>query len=545
MVESAYSHAVGRIQDAFRTRAKQLSNEDDGLREWGAKYLPAYFSKPGCRLHDTLNKELEALRKKRGQKINIIAPRGYAKSTYKFVKALKACCEKSERYIMLISDTAAQAKADLQSVRVELESNEALRRDYPAACTAGSIWNSETLVTGNNVCIEALGTGMKVRGRKFKNFRPTLVIADDPDNDADILSATEREKKWDWVNKALLQVGETGDTSYVFIGTMLHRECIVGHLERDPRFRVIKFQAIEKWPTNMALWKQWERLYLGGRQVTDDHGVVRYESEEAKDFLLEHRDALSEGAQVLWAAKEDLFSLMEMRAVNHQSFASEKQNDPRDPSKCEFPEEWFGEEVWYDRAWLLEELKKPHVTIVCTDPAKGGETKKHDYSPIILLHYFGANEIFVEADMRKIPVIQLCHDLVDIYCTSQVNLMGFEANGFQELIGDQLETIAREKFETMFSDDPQRVETMLAAFLSIIVPIENTGHKNTRISRLGVWFKRRILRFQRGCLSTQILMQQILDHPHSDHDDGPDDLEIGVRLLSQNYVIGSLSENNE
>ncbi len=388
---------------------------------------------------------------------------------------------------------------------------------------------------------------MKVRGRKYKNFRPSLVMADDPDNDEDILSATERIKKWDWVNKALLQVGETNDTSYVFIGTMLHRECIVGHLERDPRFRTIKFQAIQKWPTvvAMALWKKWERLYLGGRQITDPNGVVRYESPEASDFLSENRDALSEGAKVLWPAKEDLFALMEMRAVNHQSFASEKQNDPRDPTKCEFPEEWFGDEVWYDRVWLLEELKKPHVTVVSVDPAKGGETKKHDYSPIVISHYFAGNEIFIECDMRKIPVIQLVHELVDIYCTMQVDIISFEANGFQELIGDQLETVAREKFEMLWpnKEDEGKVEAALAKFMSCVLPIENYGtHKNTRISRLGAWFKRRILRFQRGCPSTQILMQQILDHPHSDHDDGPDDLEMNVRVLSQNYVIGSLSD---
>lgn len=543
---TALTHTLGRLSDSFRTRAKQLSNEDDGLREWGNKYLPAYFSKPGCALHDTLNKELEILRRKRAQRLNIIAPRGYAKSTYKFVKALKAACEKSERYIMLISDTAAQAKADLQSIRVELESNELLKRDYPAACSPGSIWNSETLDTGNDVRIEALGCGMKVRGRKYKNFRPSLVMADDPDNDADILSATERQKKWDWVNKALLQVGETNDTSYVFIGTMLHRECIVGHLANDPRFRTIKFQAIQAWPTNKELWAKWERLYLGGRQVKDETGVIRYESTEAAEFLADNRDALAEGAKVLWAAKEDLFALMEMRAPNHQSFASEKQNDPRDPSKCEFPEDWFGEEIMYEEAWLLEELKKNHITIIINDPSKGGETKKHDFSPIISLHYFAGDEIYIECDMRKIPVIQLCHDLVDIYSTIQVDMLGFEANGFQELIGDQLETIMREKLEAMFPDDDQRVDNILTKFLSTIIPIENNGvHKNTRISRLGVWFKRRKLRFKRGCPSTNLLLQQILDHPHSDHDDGPDALEMGIRLLSQNFVIGSLSETVE
>lgn len=491
-----------------KAMAKQatLTRPKLGLIEWGKKYVPHYFTREFSHAHYTLAAELDRLTTVRAQKVVIIMPRGYAKSTFaSFLKALKSICECSERYILIGSKTEDQASKYLASIKEELESNDLLRQDYPTACVQGKVWNNSRIETGNDVCVEVFGKGTGVRGRKFKQHRPTLIISDDLQESDDVNSPTMRGNDIEWYNRSLMPCGDSG-TNYFLIGNNLHQESIVAKCSINPEYKAIRFSAIEKFPKNMGLWNAWEERFLSCRSEEDKDECLRY--------YTNNKSMMDEGAELLWEAKETLYSLMCMRAsIGHPAFEAEKQNNPRDPSKCEFPEEWFGDERWYN------ELPKgiPRITVGFNDPSKGKSGRKRDYSPIITLHFFPTLRLcYLEADCRKIPVTQLTDSILDWHKLVKYDAFGVEANGFQELIGNELMAKALEK-----------------NILLNVIPIENYGvNKNVRISRLSIWLQRGFFRYKRNCPYTRLLVQYLLEHPFAEHDDPPDALEGGLRILT-------------
>jgi predicted phage terminase large subunit-like protein len=418
------------------------------------------------------------------------------------VAPLKAVCEGTEKYIIILADTSEQAQGYLKTISDELDYNDVIREKYPLACKHGDIWNKDRIETASGVCVEVLGKGKSVRGRKFRQYRPTLIIGDDLQNDDDVLSPTTRQKDMSWFDKALIPCGDT-NTNYFIIGTNLHRESIVNTLTARSDFKCLRYASVMEWPTDGELWNEWEVLYTSGQ--------------DAIAFYNERKAALDEGAVVLWPEKESLLELMILRAnIGHVAFACEKQNDPRDPNKCEFDEEWFSDEVWYDS--LPANLPSGFITVGYCDPAKGGETKRHDYSANILLHYSPDNKCcYVTCDIKRRPVSATIDAIIRLVALYNPLSFGVEANGFQQLIVD---------------------EAIAKAPLLPLEAVANYGvHKNTRISRLSIWFQRKFFRFKRGCKDTKLLMQMLLDHPHSAHDDGPDALEGALRKLTTEYNL--------
>jgi hypothetical protein len=151
--------------------------------------------RPEGGLHLWLCDTLTDLHRQRGFKLSCVAPRGSAKSSWvSWAYVLYVLCHGYERYVMLVSDTATQARLYLANVRHELEENQSLARDHPAAFGHGPVWREERIILRNGCVVEALGTGDKIRGRRHRAERPTLVILDDPQNDEQVASHVQRQK---------------------------------------------------------------------------------------------------------------------------------------------------------------------------------------------------------------------------------------------------------------------------------------------------------------------------------------------------------------
>jgi predicted phage terminase large subunit-like protein len=56
-------------------------------------------------------------------------------------------------------------------------------------------------------------------------------------------------------------------------------------------------------------------------------------------------------------------------------------------------------------------------------------------------------------------------------------------------------------------------------------------NKEVRIRRLGTYLAQRLLRFKNRSPGTALLVQQMMDFPVGDHDDGPDALEMALWLM--------------
>ncbi|MEX0586599.1 MAG: hypothetical protein WD176_08145 [Pirellulales bacterium] len=469
---------------------------------WGRRYLRPHFNKKASAMHDWLGAQLDGLRTARGSKINLIGPRGSAKSTIATLcYVLRAAVERGEPYILIVSDTKAQSQMHLENVKSELSENRLLAQDYPDSTGRGPFWRLSLIQLRNGVVIEAVGTGQRTRGRRYRHYRPTLIVCDDLQNDGHISSAVQRELSRRWFHGTLLKAG-TKDTNIINLATALHREALALELHATAGWTSARFAAVEAWPTNEELWLEWEKIYCDLQ--------TQNAKQLAREFYERNRAELEAGAKVLWPEEEDLYTLMQMRVESgHTAFEREKQGSPVDPELCEWPDSYFAEHIWFER-WPAETVFRT----IALDPSKGSDARRGDYSAFVLLGINAAGLIHVEADLARRPTPQMVADGAALCRRFQPQVFGVEANQFQELLCGELER----------EFGRQGVQHVTPA------AIHNHVNKLMRIRQLGPYLSRRQLRFLAGSASTRLLVNQLRDFPAGAHDDGPDALEMALRL---------------
>lgn len=471
--------------------------------EWDRRFLMRWLKRPDSKMHVWLRSQCDQLAQRRGYKLNVLGPRGGAKSAIGCMAyPLRCAVEGWEPLIWIIMETLGQAETQLAKIKRELTDNAALAAAYPGACGVGPLWRSDRVRLRNGVAIEAYGVGQKLRGRGEGENRPSLIIGDDMQSDAVILSHDRRTKNLSWLNSTVLKAGDKR-TNFIHLATALHRDAIGHTLDRSPGWVSRNFSAIERWPHRLDLWEAWEAIY---------HDLDRDDrSEAARIFYEANRAAMDEGAVLLWPEEEDLYTLMCMRAEGGRTaFEREKQGRPVNSDECEWPAEYFGDEMWFE-----EWPRSLRIKVVSLDPSKGKSDRRGDYSAFVMLGVDQAGTtLYVDADLARRPISLICERAAEVNAEFQPDAFGVEANAFQELLVEPL--------ERAFAATGQ---------LSLpIVGLENTAPKPTRIRKLSPWLAQRRVKFKQGSAGARLLVQQLQDFPLGDHDDAPDALEMALRL---------------
>jgi len=500
--------AINSIVEGIEPKIAVFENS---LMNWAMKHFPEHLFNDPSIFHNWIAKQLTDFHKRRGTNLNVIAPRGNAKSTWiTLIYVVLAALEGWETYILIVSDSATQAKLFLEAVKDAIEFSPQLRKSYPSIAGKGSVWNQDRIVLKNGVLIEAFGVKAKIRGRRKGAHRPSLIIIDDPQNDENIESHQQRTKDQSWLTKAVANAGNKR-TNIVMVGTSLHRESLVMNASRNAGWQSHIFKSIIQWPKRMELWKQWESIYC-------DHSNPDRKAAGLR-FYLQNKRAMNDGAQVLWESEESLYELFQLRVkIGYTSFESEKQNNPRKPGTVEFPDEYFGDWIWVAKDnW--PEADEFNIKVITVDPSKGKENvsrkKTGDYSAITMIGRCENKLLWTHADLARRPVIKIVSDTVAHAGWFMPDAIGVEANQFQELICDEL---------------IKQLEEAGLGFIPVI-PINNHVNKVVRIRRLGPRLSSRELRFLKGCTGTKLLVEQLEDFPTAAYDDGPDCLEMGCRLM--------------
>jgi predicted phage terminase large subunit-like protein len=120
----------------------------------------------------------------------------------------------------------------------------------------------------------------------------------------------------------------------------------------------------------------------------------------------------------------------------------------------------------------------------------------------------------VEADLQRRPTPQIVADGVEMIRQFRPDGFAIETNQFQELLAADFQRAGQE----------QRV-------VLPIYGLDNRVNKQVRIRRLGPYLAQRKLRFKSRSPGTALLVEQMKDFPVGDHDDGPDALEMALRLM--------------
>ena len=123
-----------------------------------------------------------------GSRNVVAAPRGHAKSTnFTFKDSLHAALYRYKHYIIILSDSSDQAEGFLTDIKTELEENRDIQEDFGRQ--QGKVWKGNVILTAQDIKIEAIGSGKKIRGRRHRAWRPDLIVLDDVENDENVNTA--------------------------------------------------------------------------------------------------------------------------------------------------------------------------------------------------------------------------------------------------------------------------------------------------------------------------------------------------------------------
>ena len=473
---------------------------------WMRRYLPHYCKAAPSALHRWLATECQAARKQRGAKINVLGPRGAAKSTVGNTAYILRCAvEGTEPFILILSRTEGLAVEHLTHVKHELESNTDLARDYPEACGKGSTWADDEIRLRNGVLIQAYGAGQAIRGARNAAERPSLVVCDDLQEIDAITSTITRQRDQLWFEGSVLKIG-TRETNFINLCNALHRDAIGSLLQRNAAWKTKVFSSIIDWPSNMALWEQWAEIL---HDFEDPQAM-----QTAAQFYNDNFMAMNEGARVLWPEWESLYDLMTMRYTEGlNTFKRDKQSLLAAAESQEWPDSYFDDHIWFER--FPENVR---VRVLVLDPSKGKDARRSDFSAYVDLAIGFDGLIYVDADLKRRGTPDMVADGVAIYIETNPDAFGVESNAWQDLLAGEF----GRAFVEAGLPDPEPWA------------INNHTPKLVRIRKLGPLLAQKRIRFRKGSPGVGLLLGQLRDFPDPNaHDDGPDALEMAYRLAKQ------------
>ena len=259
-------------KDSRLNSVKEKLSKD--LILFGKICLPSMFSSTSPRFHYEIAEKLED---KKINKLNIIAPRGHAKSS------LVACVfplwhiltEAGSKFVVLSSKTEGHAVRLLQTIKNALEYSMELRGIYGYwGQHSARNWSRTEIVLKDDTMIMCRGTGQQVVGLKHGNQRPTVVVLDDPEDMNNTKTSEAMEFNLRWLLQSLVPALDAQKGRLAVIGTPQHQRCMVETLMATDGWDASRYKALQDDGT--ALWPEmWsEEKLLAEKKSLDSIGRV-------------------------------------------------------------------------------------------------------------------------------------------------------------------------------------------------------------------------------------------------------------------------------
>ncbi len=411
------------------------------------------------------------------------APRGFAKSVYFLFRVIHSICYKTNNFIIYVSANDDLAKDFVDFVRLEISDNERIKKDFNISFQIGK----KSSFLANGVRVFSRSKGQMVRGFRFRNHRPDLVIIDDIEKDADAESPAIVKKILSVITKGLYPSLKPGGKLFIF-GTIIRKRSVLGTI----------LYSDDK------PYSSWNRKIFNAIEV-DENGDERS----------------------LWQERFPLENLYRIRdIIGTNSFNSEYQNRPTDDESSMFQESWI-------KCYNNEDINKERlIKTMFIDPSIKN-TKKADYKAIITVGFDKAsmNYYVLSAWIKKTTINNMLRAVFRLYEKYNHELIGFESNGFQELLKPLFEELEKE--------------------YKINLPLKLIPHyqsKEIRIAKLSPLMERGKIFFKNiydkselkkelaqddFIDDTKILIDELLYYPSSIvNDDGPDALAEAINMAN-------------
>jgi predicted phage terminase large subunit-like protein len=248
----------------------------------------------------TFHKEMWELCVSRNKFVAIAAPRGHAKSTAVTLGyGLATLLFRERKFMLLVSDTEAQASLFLGNIKNALQTNEQLIELFGLKRNIGGqvtfVKDSETDIVvefddGHRFRIIAKGAEQKLRGLLWNNSRPDIIICDDMENDELVMNKERREKFRKWFTNALMPC--RSDRGIVrIVGTVLHMDSMLENLMPKAYDKQTITEPLKQYTTRRTMWQS-----VKYRAHTDDYKQLLWpQKKTADDFKMLRAEAFRIG----------------------------------------------------------------------------------------------------------------------------------------------------------------------------------------------------------------------------------------------------------
>lgn len=146
---------------------------------------------------------------------------------------------------LVVGASQPRAKERLAAIANELTINPNI--EYLFGKQQGEIWGAEKIVLANGVCIQAVGSGMSVRGMKYLDWRPDFALIDDLEDEETVKNPTMRDQTFQWLLGTFLPIlSEIPPARIRLLGNRLDDDAVIVRLSKDPAWRHIKIPIMEQ-----------------------------------------------------------------------------------------------------------------------------------------------------------------------------------------------------------------------------------------------------------------------------------------------------------
>ena len=428
------------------------------------------------------HKEIWDLVTSNSKQVAIAAPRYHAKSTaVTHAYTLASVLFRESRYVLIVSDTVTQAVQFLGDIKKELLENDDLRslfgvKEFPKDTEDDLIVELED---GWTFRIQAKGSEQKLRGLKWANLRPDLIIGDDMENDEIVMNKDRRQKFKRWFYGALIPcVSSTGKIRIV--GTILHLDSLLENLM--PASQLVSHRGVKslikedlkEYSSNVLPWRS-----VKYRAHTDNFKSLLWpEMKSAAEFRMQKDDYVRQGLA-------DVYS-------------QEMLNIPLDITDTFFKKTDF--------VPIKEEDRKKNLVYYATCDLAVSQSQKADYSAFVVGGMDEDGRLYCKHVIKqRMDALEIVDTILMIQKIYKPVLFGLEQGTIQKAIGPYLneEMLKRGEF----------INTVL---------LKPSGDKLTRARSIQARMRSGACKFDKDAEWYQGFEDELLRFPRDKHDDQVD-----------------------
>jgi len=185
-------------------------------------------------------------------------PREHGKTVrWSFAYVLWNALTGKNRYTLLIGASADAARENLINIKSELEENEFILEDF--GFLKGDVWRDDRIELKNGTCIQAKGSGASMRGTRFRQYRPDLIVLDDILKDDAVDSPSQRDKISRWLKRVVFNLGQTA--FIIWVNTIFHSDDPISRLIEEveagtlKRWIAVRLSCLR--PDGSPLWPEY------------------------------------------------------------------------------------------------------------------------------------------------------------------------------------------------------------------------------------------------------------------------------------------------